>query len=183
MITSTRASTRILGSSTRARIPSASTRASTRMLMYLVSLLLCLDSYADVRMPSASTRILGSYLIGASPMNSRMLMYLLPLLVRLLVCLCLVPRLVYLVPRLPSASTLVCLVPRLVCVLHRFVCLVPRLVPRLVFLVHRPSPSNIASIRMAIMKTCATTRVLTGASTRTSMPLAIMNGLVPQLLC
>ena len=44
----------------------------------------CLDSYADVRgaatrMPSASTRILGSYLICASPMNSRMPMYLLPL--------------------------------------------------------------------------------------------------------
>ena len=113
-----RASTRILGFSTRSRMPSAyadvlgastcmpsaSTRASTCMLMYLVPLLVCpvprlvprLDVRgASTRMPCASTRA-----------STRMPMYVVPLLV------CpvprLVPRLVYVVP------LLVCLVLRLV---------------------------------------------------------------------
>ena len=117
-------------------------------------------------MPSASTRILGSYLIGASPMNSRMLMYLLPLLVLRLVCLCLVPRLVYLVPRL------VCLVPRLVC---RLVCLGPLLVclvPRLVCL------DSYALCLDSYVSSCA---AVLGASTRMPSPSTLMNRLVLRL--
>ena len=121
-------------------------------------------------MPSASTRILGSYLIGASPMNSRMLMYLLPLLVLRLVCLCLVPRLVYLVPRL------VCLVPRLVPrLVCRLVCLGPLLVclvPRLVCL------DSYALCLDSYVSSCA---AVLGASTRMPSPSTLMNRLVLRL--
>ena len=124
-------------------------------------------------MPSASTRILGSYLIGASPMNSRMLMYLLPLLVLRLLCLCLVPRLVYLVPRL------VCLVPRLVCLVPRLVCRLVCLGPLLVCLV--PRLVCLDSYALCLDSYVSSCAAVLGASTRMPSPSTLMNRLVLRL--